>query len=433
MSLTKTSFSMIQGAVLNVLDFGADATGSVDSTSVIQSAIDKGLATNTPVFFPAGTYKITSVITLSSSATPYLNGVKVFGAGQKQSVIKCYGTGFVQSNQTQVNDNIQMFDLNIVNESSSAIRGLDIGTVRSSLFVNITSQLFQIAISVRINQGVGNFWNRFYNCEASSKGLAVAGTIGWELGNDGTNVPSTGLPNVPDLDYNDFYGCKAFNCESAITAYNIIGCVISGFQGTANTTALQLYLGNNNNIELVAELTTNMGTAQSQTLGNTLSLYNDGRLSTDFVDNGLNHVKNQILGQPTISNPDRLLDCFVRDRVFASFTAASQNIFQIVFSSAEVAVTVTTTSCGYIAATSEFASVQVWDITRTGGGAFTVTPIRTTGTAGVLTATAGAGQVTWAMAGNAIAATVAQTIVNIQGCGVVQTYPYMQNLGYLRI
>ena len=241
------------------------------------------------------------------------------------------------------------------------------------------------------------------------------------------------MPNVPDLDYNDFYGCKAFNCESAITAYNIIGCVISGFQGTANTTALQLYLGNNNNIELVAELTTNMGTAQSQTLGNTLSLYNDGRLSTDFVDNGLNHVKNQILGQPTISNPDRLLDCFVRDRVFASFTAASQNIFQIVFSSAEVAVTVTTTSCGYIAATSEFASVQVWDITRTGGGAFTVTPIRTTGTAGVLTATAGAGQVTWAMAGNAIAATVAQTIVNIQGCGVVQTYPYMQNLGYLRI
>lgn len=46
MSLTKASFSIIQGAVLNVLDFGAD------STTAIQTAIDQGLATNTPVFIP---------------------------------------------------------------------------------------------------------------------------------------------------------------------------------------------------------------------------------------------------------------------------------------------------------------------------------------------------------------------------------------------
>jgi hypothetical protein len=75
----------------------------------------------------------------------------------------------------------------------------------------------------------------------------------------------------------------------------------------------------------------------------------------------------------------------------------------------------------------------VWDITRTGGGAFTVTPIRTTGTAGVLTATAGSGNVVFSIAGNASAETVSQTVVNVQGCGVVQIYPYMQNLGYLRV
>ena len=39
MSLTKTSYSMISGAVFNVLDYGADSTGSADSTSAIQAAI----------------------------------------------------------------------------------------------------------------------------------------------------------------------------------------------------------------------------------------------------------------------------------------------------------------------------------------------------------------------------------------------------------
>jgi hypothetical protein len=431
MSLTKASFSMIQGAVLNVLDFGADATGVADSTSSIQTAIDQGLATNTPVFLPAGEYKITSVITLSSSATPYLNSVKVFGAGQRQSVLKCYGTAYVRSNQTQVNDNIQIFDLSIVNDSSSATRGLDIGTVRGGLFTNVTVRLFQICFAVRINQGVANWWNRFYNCEAWSTG--AAGTVGWELGNDGTNVPSTGLPNIPDLDYNNFYGCKAFDCAVSLQIQNAISCVISGFLANSSATALQVYKGNNNFIEVYGEAITNLGFSQSPTLANTISVYNDGRLAVDFIDDGLNQITNQILGQPSLPNPDRLLDCFARDRVFASFTAASKNIFQISFSSVEVAVTVTTTSCGYIVGTSEFASVQVWDITRTGGGSFTVTPIRTTGTAGVLTATAGSGNVVFAMAGNASAALVGQVIVNIQGVGVVQTYPYMQNLGYLRV
>jgi hypothetical protein len=432
MSLTKTSFSMIQGAVLNVLDFGADPTGVADSTTIIQTAIDQGLATNTPVFIPAGEYRITSVITLSSSATPFLNGVKVFGAGSKQSVLKCYGTAFIQSNQTQVNDNIQVFDLSVIKATSTAQIGMDIGTVRLSTFTNVVVNGFTVQWALRVNQGVANWWNRFYNCEGGGDGV-TPNSVGWLFGNDGTNVPTTGLPNISDLDYNVFYGCKSFSVTVGIMVLHAIGCVVSGHQNSAVTTALQVYQGSNNDIELNAELVTNMGFAQGTTIANTFRLYNDGRLAADFVDSGVNHVKNQILGQPSLSNPDRLLDCFVRDRLGVSFTAASQNIFQIAFSSVEVAVTVTTTSCGYIVGTSEFASVQVWDITRTGGGAFTVTPIRTTGTSGVLTATAGSGNVTFAMAGNASAQLVGQTVVNIQGCGVVQTYPFMQNLGYLRV
>ena len=67
MALTKATNSLISGAVANVLDFGADPSGSTDSTSAIQAAIDSCATTdrtegipNTPVsnqvHIPAGTY-----------------------------------------------------------------------------------------------------------------------------------------------------------------------------------------------------------------------------------------------------------------------------------------------------------------------------------------------------------------------------------------
>jgi len=66
MSLTKVSYSMIKGAVYNVLDYGADPTGTNNSTAAIQAAIDAAAATvGTPfpsasgggvVYFPTGVY-----------------------------------------------------------------------------------------------------------------------------------------------------------------------------------------------------------------------------------------------------------------------------------------------------------------------------------------------------------------------------------------
>ena len=43
MALTKAHNRMITGAQVNVLDYGADPTGAVDSTSAIQAAIDASL------------------------------------------------------------------------------------------------------------------------------------------------------------------------------------------------------------------------------------------------------------------------------------------------------------------------------------------------------------------------------------------------------
>jgi hypothetical protein len=53
MALTKVTYSMIQGEIVNVLDYGADPTGVADSASAIAAAH----ATGKPVFYPYGTYK----------------------------------------------------------------------------------------------------------------------------------------------------------------------------------------------------------------------------------------------------------------------------------------------------------------------------------------------------------------------------------------
>ena len=59
MSLTKVSYSMIQGESANVLDYGADSSGVSDSTAAIQAAINAGKGS---VFIPAGTYAINDTI-----------------------------------------------------------------------------------------------------------------------------------------------------------------------------------------------------------------------------------------------------------------------------------------------------------------------------------------------------------------------------------
>lgn len=62
MALTKATYSMIQGASANVLDFGADPSGATDSTLAIQNALNSSKS----VIVPVGTYLISSTIAIPS-------------------------------------------------------------------------------------------------------------------------------------------------------------------------------------------------------------------------------------------------------------------------------------------------------------------------------------------------------------------------------
>lgn len=75
MSLTKVSYSMITGAPVNVLDYGAVGDGVTDDTVAIQAAI----ATAKNVFFPSGIYLCGSIV--------FTQRVNVFGEGMSQTTI----------------------------------------------------------------------------------------------------------------------------------------------------------------------------------------------------------------------------------------------------------------------------------------------------------------------------------------------------------
>ena len=79
MALTKVSFSMIQGAFLNAIDYGATGNGTTDDTTAVVAANAAAISANKALFVPAGTYKITLNITSS---------IKWVGEGVSQTIIK---------------------------------------------------------------------------------------------------------------------------------------------------------------------------------------------------------------------------------------------------------------------------------------------------------------------------------------------------------
>jgi hypothetical protein len=101
MSLTKVTYSMIDGAYVNVFDFGAVGDGVADDLVAIQAAIDAVSADNDDifytkggtVFFPSGKYRVTGTIYLTK-------GVRLLGTMAGASFAFDPGTASVEAATT---------------------------------------------------------------------------------------------------------------------------------------------------------------------------------------------------------------------------------------------------------------------------------------------------------------------------------------------
>lgn len=82
MALTKVSYSMIEGAQFNVLDYGAVGNGIADDSVALQSAFDAAFAAGGgTVYVPSGTYLCNTPLVLQY-------GVNLIGASRANTIIK---------------------------------------------------------------------------------------------------------------------------------------------------------------------------------------------------------------------------------------------------------------------------------------------------------------------------------------------------------
>lgn len=84
MALTKVTYSMIKGASINVMDYGALGDGTTNDTSAINLAITAALAAGKAVYFPAGVYIVTPATVQSTTTATYNCAFKM------QSNLHCF-------------------------------------------------------------------------------------------------------------------------------------------------------------------------------------------------------------------------------------------------------------------------------------------------------------------------------------------------------
>jgi parallel beta-helix repeat protein len=106
MALTKVSYSMIEGAVANVLDFGAVGDGVTNDTAAIQAAINAANG----VFFPSGDYLVNAQIDLKSD-------LLLFGEGGSKIVLAAGVTPYVL--RGSATNNVTIRDLEIEGNGAS--------------------------------------------------------------------------------------------------------------------------------------------------------------------------------------------------------------------------------------------------------------------------------------------------------------------------
>jgi Pectate lyase superfamily protein/Chaperone of endosialidase len=211
MSLTKVSYSMIDGAPVNIKDFGAVGNGVADDTAAIQDAIDSFNGDQVNIYLPAGIYKTTAALTVLG------NLGTIYGDGDNSIIAPVGAINVLVIGNGVDGVNFGTFrDFSIASSDGLQIRGIWGRLLRQVHFVNIVMRTSTVGLKNFSTAGIQCDFS--YSCNFTS--VTIVGFLGkgfW-LGQD---------PLTVDNQCNDFTltGCHAYSGDGI--GYHLKGSGIS--------------------------------------------------------------------------------------------------------------------------------------------------------------------------------------------------------------
>ena len=250
MALTKATFSVIDGAPANVLDFGAVGDGVADDTAAFNAVIawanakggdDRSGILGSTIYIPEGRYKITTALNPIT-----VSGVTFVGASKTSAVILASVNGavftFGNGTQTVVGGGINGVKIEYPAGPTGSARIVDIDKAFSLNFENL------------MLQDIGTFLRLGTSSSRVAGGIVVT-NVQAAVGNDGYPVfdmrygagltvsdcqmfVAGVLPPVNPASMTTVYGTSVFKCEvGSWDTLQVSNCIFERFDLGVSCTA----------------------------------------------------------------------------------------------------------------------------------------------------------------------------------------------------
>jgi len=236
MALTKVSYSMIQGAIFNVDDYGADPTGVANSTSAIQAAIAAAEAAG------AGIIQLTADGVYRLNTAPLIISQQNIAIGTLGSTLTATLKVYNDAPCIKVNaarTTLKGFRMEYAGPSpgTATSHGLDASTVQTP-YINMENVTIQ-GFPGDGAKFVDVFVSRFSNChffENSGYGFnALAGTS-LDLSSCYARANLTGGYRLSTIAYSTLTACAAD--DNKAPAYSLVQCFSVAMLGCGSETTL---------------------------------------------------------------------------------------------------------------------------------------------------------------------------------------------------
>lgn len=333
MALTKAHNRMIEGAYVNVLDYGAKGDGSTDDTNAVQAAINAA-ALGGVVYFPKGEYVVTT-LTSSGPNKRFLGTNSGNKSNQTSGSLHSSTIRFTETtNDAFTFTDAGFFSKNVIFENL----GFQANTAGSVLSFDTFGEV-RFSDCLVNNLGTGDgiscvevYLLSFTDCFITkTDNIRQAGSAGVRLDNSGlggifnfftstVNQYESGIRS--DALYNDGTQLEAFNFIGSQANSNQIGLDLSGYlrSGTISgcyfegnrSSSVQMIQGVQNFVIQGCFFNDPDSTVAELRLGRN-SVSNDNNVRNITVENchfsNINNIGIQVFADPTFGGNIRIQNC----------------------------------------------------------------------------------------------------------------------------